>query len=128
DVIQVVDVGTPINRMTVAGQLEGGIQQGLGWALYEQMEINPKTKRTASTDLLHYRIPQMGDMPRTYVDMVDSYDPYGACGAKSVGELATVPIAPAVVNAARHASGQEISDLPLCNKFIILPSRRGEKL
>ena len=128
DIIQVVDVGTPINRMTVAGQLEGGIQQGLGWALYEQMEINPKTKRTASTDLLHYRIPQMGDMPRTYVDMVDSYDPYGACGAKSVGELATVPIAPAVVNAARHASGQEISDLPLCNKFIILPSRRGEKL
>ncbi|MBQ1620685.1 MAG: molybdopterin-dependent oxidoreductase [Oscillospiraceae bacterium] len=128
DIIQVVDVGTPINRMTIAGQLEGGIQQGLGWALYEQMEINPRTRRTASTDLLHYRIPQMGDMPRTYVDMVDSYDPYGACGAKSVGELATVPVAPAVVNAVRHASGQDVSDLPLCSRFVILPGRRGERL
>lgn len=122
DIIQVVDVGTPINRLTVAGQLEGGIAQGVGYALYERLEINPRSRRTLSSDLLHYRIPQMGDMPRTHVDMVDSHDPYGPLGAKSVGELATVPIAPAIVNAARRASGQEINSLPLCDKFVILPS------
>ncbi|MDY3280974.1 xanthine dehydrogenase family protein molybdopterin-binding subunit [Dysosmobacter sp.] len=127
DIIQVVDVGTPINRMTVAGQLEGGIAQGVGYALYERMEINPRTKRTLSSDLLHYRIPQMDDMPQTYVDMVDSYDPYGPLGAKSVGELATVPVAPAIVNAVRHAAGTEISSLPLCDKFVILPSKRKEE-
>lgn len=125
DIIQVVDVGTPINRLTVVGQLEGGIAQGVGYALYERMEINPRSRRTLSTDFLHYRIPQMGDMPRTYVDMVSSHDPYGPCGAKSVGELATVPVAPAIVNAARRASGMEISSLPLCDKFVILPTERG---
>ena len=125
DIIQVVDVGTPINRLTVAGQLEGGIAQGVGYALYERMEINPRSRRTLSTDFLHYHSPQMGDMPRTYVDMVSSHDPYGPCGAKSVGELATVPVAPAIVNAARRASGMEISSLPLCDKFVILPTERG---
>ena len=127
DIIQVVDVGTPINRMTVAGQIEGGIAQGVGYALYERMEINPRSKRTMSSDLLHYRVPQMDDMPQTHVDMVDSYDPYGPHGAKSVGELTTVPVAPAIVNAVRHASGQELNSLPLCDKFIILPSRRKEE-
>ena len=125
DIIQVVDVGTPINRMTVAGQLEGGIAQGVGYALYERMELNPRSRRTLSTDFLHYRIPQMGDMPRTHVDMVNCYDPYGPHGAKSVGELATVPVAPAIVNAVRRASGVEINSLPLCDKFAILPTERG---
>lgn len=124
DIIEVVDIGTPINRLTVTGQLEGGIAQGIGYSLYERMEINPRTKRTFSTDFLHYRIPQMGDMPRTYVDMVDSSDPHGAFGAKSVGELATVPVAPAIVNAVRHAAGTEINALPLCDQFVILPSGR----
>ena len=124
-IIEVVDVGTPINRLTVAGQLEGGIAQGVGYALYERMEINPRSRRTLSTDFLHYRIPQMGDMPRTYVDMVNSHDPYGPHGAKSVGELATVPVAPAIVNAVRRASGIEINSLPLCDKFAILPTERG---
>ena len=121
-------MGTPINRMTVAGQLEGGIAQGVGYALYEKLETNPRSKRPYTTDLLHYRIPQMGDMPRTWVDMVDSYEPYGALGAKSVGELATVPVAPAIVNAAAHASGQELSSIPLCEKVEILPSRKAEQL
>lgn len=89
------------------------------------MEINPRSRRTLSTDFLHYRIPQMGDMPRTYVDMVSSHDPYGPHGAKSVGELATVPVAPAIVNAVRRASGIEINSLPLCDKFAILPTERG---
>ena len=97
----------------------------MGYALYGRMEINPRSRRTLSTDFLHYRIPQMGDMPRTYVDMVSSHDPYGPHGAKSVGELATVPVAPAIVNAVRRASGIEINSLPLCDKFAILPTERG---
>lgn len=111
DIIEVADVGTPINRLTVAGQLEGGIAQGVGYALYERMEINPRSRRTLSTDFLHYRIPQMGDMPRTYVDMVNSHDPYGPHGAKSVGELATVPVAPAIAQAASLTASPQIRNI-----------------
>ena len=125
DVIEVADVGTPINRLTVTGQLEGGIAQGVGYALYEELEINARSKRTHSSDLLHYRIPQMADMPRIHVDLADSYDPHGACGAKSVGELATVPVAPAIVNAIRRASQIEVDSLPLCERFVILSARGG---
>ena len=123
-VIEVVDVGTPINRLTVQGQLEGGIAQGIGYALFEVLEVDKRSKRPFTTDLLHYRICEMGDMPSLHVDMVDSYDPYGACGAKSVGELATVPVAPAIVNAVAHASGRELNHIPLCDTFVILPGRK----
>ncbi|MCD8162198.1 MAG: hypothetical protein LUE09_01820 [Synergistaceae bacterium] len=46
----------------------------------------------------------------------------GPCGAKSVGELSTVPIAPAIVNAVSRASGREINRLPLCEEFLVLPN------
>lgn len=120
-VIEAADVGTPINRLTVEGQLEGGIAQGVGYALFERMERNPRVQKTFSTDLLHYRIPQAGDMPHTHVAIADSYEPTGPHGAKSVGEVSTVPVAPAIVNAVNNAAGMQISALPLCDRFVILP-------
>lgn len=120
-VIEVADVGTPINVLTVEGQLEGGIAQGIGYALYERMEYLPALNRSISTDLLHYRIPLMGDMPKLHVGIAESYEPTGPQGAKSVGELSTVPVAPAIVNAVRKASGMELTKIPLCDEFLILP-------
>ena len=93
DIIEVADVGTPINRLTVVGQLEGGIAQGVGYALYERMEINPRSRRTLSTDFLHYRIPQMGDMPRTYVAMVNSHDPTARTARRASVSLPRCPCA-----------------------------------
>lgn len=124
DVIEVADVGTPVNRLTVEGQLQGGILQAMGYALYEKLEINPKLKKVMSTDLLHYRFAEADDMPNLYVDMADGYEPTGPHGAKSVGELSTIPGAPAIVNAVRHASGKDVTSIPLCMEFLILPSRR----
>ena len=126
DLIQVADVGTPVNPLTVEGQLEGGVAQALGWALYENVETAPRTKGILSTDLLHYRIPQMDDMPNVLVAIADGWEPTGPFGAKSVGELATIPGAPAIVNAVRRASGVEISRIPLCEQFVILSGRRSE--
>ncbi|WP_455611519.1 hypothetical protein, partial [Cloacibacillus porcorum] len=54
--------------------------------------------------------------------IADGYEPVGPCGAKSVGELSTVPIAPAIVNAVSRASGREINRLPLCEEFLVLPN------
>ncbi|WP_369283825.1 xanthine dehydrogenase family protein molybdopterin-binding subunit [Oscillibacter sp. GMB15532] len=120
-IIEAADVGTPINRLSVEGQLEGGIAQGVGYALFERMERNPRAQKTVSTDLLHYRVPQAADMPKTHVVIADSYEPTGPHGAKSVGEVATVPVAPAIVNAVNRAAGTEIGTLPLCDRFVILP-------
>lgn len=126
-IIEVADVGTPINILTVEGQLEGGIAQGVGYALYERLEYLPAMGRTFSTDLLHYRIPLMADMPKLHVDIAESFEPTGPLGAKSVGELSTVPVAPAIVNAVRRASGMEITKIPLCDEFLILTGREEIK-
>ena len=127
DIIEVADVGTPINRMTLEGQLQGGILQSMGYALYEKIEILPKLKKPVSTDLLHYRFAEMDDMPDIYVDLADGYEPTGPHGAKSVGELSTVPGAPAIVNAVSRACGRRIRKIPLCDEFIILPGKRRQE-
>ncbi len=126
-IIEAADVGTPINRLSVEGQLEGGIAQGIGYAFYERMEINRRAQKTLSTDLLHYRIPQAGDMPRTHVVIADSFEPTGPHGAKSVGEVATVPVAPAIVNAVNRAAQTNTGKIPLCDDFIILPHSAGRR-
>ena len=120
--IETVDVGTPINPLTVEGQIEGGAAQGVGYTLTEQIEISNIAKKPLSSDLLHYKIPLCSDLPRIHSFIAESYEPTGPCGAKSVGELSTVPIAPAIVNAAARASGREISSIPLCEEFLILPN------
>lgn len=121
-IIESVDVGTPINPLTVEGQIEGGVAQGVGYTLMEQIEINNIAQKPVSTDLLHYKIPLASDLPRVHAFIAEGYEPAGPCGAKSVGELSTVPVAPAIVNAVSRASGREISRLPLCEEFLVLPN------
>lgn len=123
--IEAVDVGTPINPLTVEGQIEGGAAQGVGYTMTEQIEISNIAKKPVSSDLLHYKIPLCGDMPQIHSFIAEGYEPVGPYGAKSVGELSTVPIAPAIVNAAARASGREISSIPLCEEFLILPNSAG---
>ena len=93
----------------------------------ERMELNPRTRKTLATDLLHYRIAQAGDMPPTHVAIVDSYEPTGPHGAKSVGEVATVPVGPAIVNAVSNATERELNKIPLCDEFVILPHSAGRR-
>lgn len=118
-IIQAVDVGTPINPEVVRGQVEGGISMGLGFALTEQIEFDPRVKKPSSADLLHYKIPTAMDMPEIQVYIAQkSYEPTGPFGAKSVGELPTVPVAAAVANALANAVGEDIRVLPLSKFFV----------
>lgn len=107
------------------GQLEGGIAQGVGYALYERMEINPRSRRTLSTDFLHYRIRRWATCRARMSTWSTATTPTARTARRASGELATVPVAPAIVNAVRRASGIEINSLPLCDKFAILPTERG---
>ena len=85
---------------------------GVGYAMMEQVEINHRSQKPISSDLLHYRIPLSTDMPETHVYIAKSYEPTGPLGAKSVGELATVPVAAAIANAVANVLGEPVNKLP----------------
>ena len=100
------DVGRAINPVQVEGQIEGGIAQGIGFALME--EYVP-----GRTENLHdYLIPTVGDVPEIEVIIIEEAEPLGPFGAKGVGEPGLIPTAPAILGAIRHAAGVRITKVP----------------
>jgi CO/xanthine dehydrogenase Mo-binding subunit len=100
------DVGRAINPTLTEGQIHGGIAQGLGLALME--EVIP-----GRTENLHdYLIPTVGDMPEIKTYLIEDPDPAGPFGAKGVGEPALIATAPAILGAIRHATGARITRVP----------------
>jgi CO/xanthine dehydrogenase Mo-binding subunit/aerobic-type carbon monoxide dehydrogenase small subunit (CoxS/CutS family) len=107
DIIVAQDVGRAVNPLLIAGQIHGGIAQGLGLALME--EFIP-----GRTENLHdYLIPTAGDMPRIRIHLIEDPEPEGPFGAKGVGEPALVPTAPAILSAIRHATGVRMTQVPV---------------
>jgi CO/xanthine dehydrogenase Mo-binding subunit len=101
------DVGRAINPALAEGQIEGGIAQGIGMALME--EYLP-----GRTENLHdYLIPTFGDVPEVVPILIEVPDPEGPYGAKGLGEHVLIPTAPAILNAIRHATGVEVTRLPV---------------
>lgn len=122
-IIESVDVGRVMNPLIVKGQLEGEIQMGVGFALMEDLEVDPITKKYVSADLLNYRNPLILDMPEVHLFVADSFEPRSANGTKSVGELGLIPVAPAITDAVIRASGKKITELPLSRQFYIKNNR-----
>jgi CO/xanthine dehydrogenase Mo-binding subunit/aerobic-type carbon monoxide dehydrogenase small subunit (CoxS/CutS family) len=107
EIIVAQDVGRAVNPLLIAGQIHGGVAQGLGLALME--EFIP-----GRTENLHdYLIPTAGDMPRIRIHLVEDPEPEGPFGAKGVGEPALVPTAPAILSAIRHATGVRVTQVPV---------------
>ncbi|NJS38810.1 MAG: xanthine dehydrogenase family protein molybdopterin-binding subunit, partial [Rhodobacteraceae bacterium] len=101
------DLGRVINPTLARGQIEGGIAQGIGLALME--EYLP-----GKTENLHdYLIPTFGDVPPIESLLIEVPDPEGPYGAKGLGEHVLIPTAPAILNAIRHATGAEITRVPV---------------
>lgn len=92
---------------------------GVGYALSEDIEYDRCANKTPVTNLLNYRVPLSVDMPRIYSGIAESYEPTGPLGAKSVGELAAVPVAPAILNAVAKATGQDVNRMPLSRFYVI---------
>lgn len=106
------DSGTILNPQTARGQVLGGIAQGLGWALMENVIMADGVVR--NPNFLDYRIPGAGDMPpEVEVEFVDAYEPNGPRGAKSLGEVALNPVIAAIANAIYNATGLRCKDLPI---------------
>jgi CO/xanthine dehydrogenase Mo-binding subunit len=110
--INVADVGKPINPKIVETQLSGGSLMQLGFSLFEKMHIDGGQVTNAS--LADYKIPGIHDVPPIMEnEAVDTYQSNGPFGAKGVGELATFGVSPAIANAIDDAVGVRLTELPL---------------
>jgi CO/xanthine dehydrogenase Mo-binding subunit/aerobic-type carbon monoxide dehydrogenase small subunit (CoxS/CutS family) len=111
--VQAVDAGTVLNPVQLRGQVEGGVAQALGAALFEEVAIAADGVVTTRA-LREYHVPVSADLPRTEVLFASSTrDPYGPHGAKPMSEAPFNPVAPALANAVRDATGVRLTALPL---------------
>ena len=110
--IQAADAGFVINPMQCRGQVEGGVAQALGGALFEHVDIDGHGRVTTAT-FRNYHIPAFADVPRTEVVFASTADSLGPLGAKSMSESPFNPVAAALANAVRDATGVRFTSLPL---------------
>jgi CO/xanthine dehydrogenase Mo-binding subunit len=106
------DVGRAIHPSYVEGQMQGGVAQGVGWALSEEY-IYDKDGRLENPGFLDYRVPVASDMPMIDTIMVEVPNPRHPFGARGVGEVPIVPPMAAVANAICDATGIRLRDLPM---------------
>jgi putative selenate reductase molybdopterin-binding subunit len=111
DFVAAVDCGTAINPRLAEGQMEGAVANGIGYALTEEMVFDPKG-RMRNADLARYKIPGPADLPPIRVLLVDSHEPSGPMGAKSVAEIGINGPAPAIANAIYDAIGIRLAETP----------------
>jgi putative selenate reductase molybdopterin-binding subunit len=109
--VHAADIGRLINPMQCRGQIDGAVAMAFGWALTENMVYDAGGKMV-NPSLRNYRIPAIADVPHTDVFFADTYDTIGPLGAKSQGECAINPVAPAVANALAKATGVRFPNLP----------------
>jgi CO/xanthine dehydrogenase Mo-binding subunit len=110
--VQAADAGVVINPAQVRGQVEGGVAQGIGFALTENHHVDDHGVMT-NPSLRNYRIPAYADVPRTEVILVGSADSVGPLHAKGMAECCINPVAPALANAVHDATGVRYRALPL---------------
>ncbi len=110
--VHAADAGTVLNPEQCRGQVEGGVAQGIGSALYEELRVDAHG-RVLTAALRDYHIPQLADVPHTEVYFAQTVDELGPFGAKSMSESPYNPVAPALANAIRDATGVRPYELPM---------------
>jgi CO/xanthine dehydrogenase Mo-binding subunit len=107
----VQEVGRVLNPTLAAGQIEGGVAQGVGYALYEKVLL--KNGHMFNNQMTNYIMPTAADVPPIHVFFEEIPFAYGAYGAKGIGELPHDGPAPAILNAIQDATGESFSFIPL---------------
>jgi CO/xanthine dehydrogenase Mo-binding subunit/aerobic-type carbon monoxide dehydrogenase small subunit (CoxS/CutS family) len=110
--VQAVDAGMVINPVQLRGQVEGGVAQALGAALFEELRVDA-SGRVTTRALREYHVPVLADVPRTEVHFAATRDPLGPFGAKPMSEAPFNVVAPALANAVRDATGVRVTALPM---------------
>ncbi len=111
DFVAVQEVGKVINPVLAAGQIEGGVAQGIGFALYENVVW--QEGRMVNGQMTNYIMPTAMDVPKICVHFEEIPYARGPAGAKGIGELPLDGTAPAIANAISHATGVDVREIPI---------------
>lgn len=112
-IISVQDNGRVINPKLVEQQIHGGMGQSIGWALSEEVQVDPKTARVLNNTLLDYKVPTFMDLPDLKAENVECDEPTGPYGNKAVGETPIISPAPAIRDAILDATGVKFYHMPM---------------
>jgi putative selenate reductase molybdopterin-binding subunit len=124
-----VDPGTAVNPMQAEGQVEGAVTQGLGFALTEELLLD-QAGRPLNPNFMDYKIFSAEDMPKLTTILVETDEPLGPYGAKSISEVPINGVAPAIANAIYNAVGVRIRKLPIRPEDVLraLDAREEEEV
>ena len=117
--VAVVDCGIAINPALARIQAEGGIVQGIGHTLFENITYD-ETGKPVESNFMQYKIPTRLDMGHLQVEFENSYEPTGPFGAKSIGEIVINTPAPAIAHAIYRATGVWHRELPITPEKILM--------
>jgi CO/xanthine dehydrogenase Mo-binding subunit len=123
DYVAVVDCGTMINPNLAQIQAEGGIVQGIGMALFEEVRYSDSGKMETNT-FMQYKIPCRKDVGTVRIAFEESYEPSGPFGAKSIGEVVANTPSPAIVNAIYNAVGVRVHQLPVTPEKVFMQMQK----
>ncbi|WP_328326229.1 MULTISPECIES: molybdopterin-dependent oxidoreductase [unclassified Streptomyces] len=115
--VHAADAGKVMNPMQCRGQVEGGVAQALGATLFENVRLGDRGQVTTPAFRM-YRLPAFADVPRTEVHFMETDDAIGPLGAKSMSESPFNPVAPALANALRDATGIRFTELPVTRDLV----------
>ncbi|MCC5912434.1 MAG: molybdopterin-dependent oxidoreductase [Clostridiaceae bacterium] len=118
DYVAVIDCGTVINPKLARIQAEGGLVQGIGMAMYEDVIYNQRGQMMTNT-FMQYKIPCRKDINKITVDFESSYEPSGPFGAKSIGEVVINTPPPAIAHAVYNAVGVHVRSLPITPEKVL---------
>jgi CO/xanthine dehydrogenase Mo-binding subunit len=126
-IVAIHDVGRVINRLGAESQVEGGIIQGIGHTLSEERIVDPATGSILTRTLDAYRMPTIADVPEIVTELIDMPDPHLTnLGAKGLGEPPIIPVAAAIANAIRDATGANVRSLPITREEMLRALRESE--
>ncbi|HJX22899.1 MAG TPA: molybdopterin cofactor-binding domain-containing protein, partial [Candidatus Bathyarchaeia archaeon] len=117
--VSAIDIGRAINPLSLEGQIQGGVQMGLGYALTEQVLVSEKTGAVQNPGFMDYKVFTSPDMPELIPIIVESQELTGPFHAKGVGECPVAPTAPAIANAIYNATGARVKDLPITPERVL---------
>jgi xanthine dehydrogenase YagR molybdenum-binding subunit len=126
-VVAVHDCGVPINPLATESQIQGGVIQGLSYALYEDRVLDRQTGRMVNPNVESYKIAGAMDVPEIDVTLVSVWDGINNTNSVGIGEPATVATAAAIANAVSHAVGARIRQLPITPEVVLAAVKEAEE-
>jgi len=123
-IVSAVDVGAALNPLGLRGQIEGGAMMGIGHALTESFVV--ENGRVVTDRLARYRMPSITLTPEIIPIVVEHGLSSGPFGAKGVGEIVSIPTAPAITNALYNAVGVRVDRIPVDQELVLAELRRRE--